>query len=262
MFEVLRYEAARRLRGSLVMAVVLGVFGLLVVVLFPSIEASGVDFEAYVESLPPAFQNAFGVTAFGTIEGFLSAEFYQFVWVLLLGLYAAYLAAGLVAGAVEDHRIELVLSAPVSRTGYVLGTYLSLLVPVLALNAVVFAFVVASVAAIGESVPLTDLAAVHLLSIPYLLACGAIGLVLSVGLDRADLAQRGAIGVVFLLFILESVTASTDYDWLALLSPTHYYDPSAVLVEGTYDVGGALVLTAVAAVLVAVAVVLFRRRDV
>ena len=262
MFEVLRYESRKRLRGSVVMAVGLGLFALLIVAVFPSIEASGVDFQAYVENLPPAFANAFGVEAFGTIEGFLAAEFYQFVWVLLFGLYLAYLAAGFVAGAVEDGRIELVLSAPVSRRRYLLETYAATLTPIAVLNALVFGFVLAAVAGIGESVPPGDLAVVHLLSVPYLLACGAIGLVLSVAFDRADLAQRAAIGVVFLLFLLESVTASTDYDWLALLSPTHYYDPTAVLVEGTTDVAGALVLAVATVALLAVAVALFERRDV
>lgn len=261
MFEIVRYEATRRRRGSLVMAVGLGIFAVLVVALFPSIEASGVDFQAYAESLPPAFRNAFGVTAFGTIEGFLAAEFYQFVWVLLLGLYVAYVAGGAIAGAVEDHRIELVLSGPVSRARYLLETYASLLTPILIFNVVVFAFVLASVAAIGESVSAADLAVVHLLSIPYLLACGAIGLVLSVAVDRAALAERGAIGLVFLLFLLESVTASTEYDWLALLSPTHYYDPTAVLVENVADWTGSLVLLGASVVLLAIAVAVFDRRD-
>lgn len=262
MLEVVRYEAARRLRGSLVAAVGLGLFALLIVAVFPSIESSGVDFEAYVENLPPAFKNAFGVEAFGTIEGFLAAEFYQFVWVLLLGLYVAYLAGGLVAGAVEDGRIELVLSAPLSRTRYLSETYLSVLTPILTLNALVFGFVVAAVVGIGESVSIADLVAVHLLSLPYLLTCAAIGLVLSVVFDREDVAQRAAIGVVFLLFLLESVVGSTEYDWLALLSPTHYYDPTDVLVRGTYDLEGALVLSLATVALLVVAHVRFGRRDV
>lgn len=262
MFEVLRYEAGRRLRGSLVTGVGLGVFALLVVTIFPSIETSGVDFQAYAESLPPAFRNAFGLEAFGTIEGFLAAEFYQFVWVLLFGLYMGYLAGGLLAGAVEDDRIELVLSAPLSRTRYLLETYLSLLTPVVVLNVLVFGFVLAALTAIGESLAVQDLLTVHLFSIPYLLVCGAIGLVLSVVFDRAALAERGAIGVIFLLFLLESITSGTNFDWLALLSPTHYYDPTEILVRSTYDVEGLVILLGASGALLVVALAVFNRRDV
>lgn len=262
MFEVVRYEGRRRLRGSIVLAVVLGVFALLVVAIFPSIEASGVDFETYIESLPPAFANAFGVEAIGTIEGFLAAEFYQFVWVLLFGLYMAYAGGSVIAGKVEDGRIELVLSAPVSRTRYLLEAYLSMLTPIVVLNVLVFGFVLASVVGIGESVSVVDLAVVHLLSVPYLFACGAIGIVLSVAFDRGDVAQRATIGVVFLLFLLASVVGGTDVGWLATVSPTHYYDPTEILVDGTYDVESAVVLLLATVTLLLLAQAGFARRDV
>lgn len=261
MLEVVRYEAERRLRGTVGLALGLGLFGALIVGIFPSIEQSGVDFEAYVESLPPAFANAFGAEAFGTIEGFLAAEFYQFVWVLLFGLYLASLAGGSIAGQIEDERIELVLAGPVSRSRYLLETYGSLLVTILGLNVAVFAVVYGSVSAIGESLSAVDLAVLHLLSVPYLLVCGAAGTVLSTALDRGDLAERGGIGAIFLLFLLDSITAGTDVDWLGALSPTRYYDPTAILVRSEYDLVGALVLLGATVVLLAVARTIFVRRD-
>lgn len=261
MLEIVRYEAGRRRRGTAALAAGLGLFSALIVGVFPSIEASGVDFEAYVESLPPAFANAFGVEAFGTIEGFLAAEFYQFVWVLLLGLYLAYVAGGSVAGRIEDDRLELVLATPVSRTRFLLETYASLLVTVLVLEVAVFVFVVGSVFAIGESVSLVDLAGVHVFSVPYLLVCGAAGLVFSVALDRGGLAERAGIGTIFVLFLVDSVTAGTDVDWLGALSPTRYYDPTAILVRSEYDLAGALVLLGATLVLLALARTVFVRRD-
>lgn len=56
---------------------------------------------------------------------------------------------------------------------------------------------------------------VHVLSVPYLLTCAAIGTVFTVFFDRADTAKRGAIGLVFALFLLKSVTASAEgYEWI------------------------------------------------
>lgn len=78
---------------------------------------------------------------------------------------------------------------------------------------------------------------------------------------RAAVAERVAIAVVFGLFLLESVTAGTDVDWLGRLSPTHYYDPTAVLVGGTYEFGEAGILVLATLSLLGAGVLVFRRRD-
>src|SRR6056297_2402115 len=181
-----------------------------------------------MESLPPAMQAAFGATgafSIATIEGFLAVELYQFFWLLLLGVYTAYLAGGLVAGDVERGRMDVLLAAPVTRRRVVVEKFLSLVPVVVAINLVVGAVVYATVVAIGESIPVADLAAVHLLSIPYLLACGGIGLVLSVAFDESDAAKRGSLGAIFGLFLLETISSSAGVDWLGAISPTRYYDP-------------------------------------
>lgn len=263
MLETFRYESRRRLRGTLVLATLLSLLVLLYVALFPSIQTSGVDFEAYVESFPPALQSAFGgVVGLSTIEGFLAVEYFQFVLRLLLGVYFAYLAASVIAGDVERGRMDLLLATPVSRSRLLVEKYLALVTPLAVLTVVLFAVAYGGVLAIGESISLADLAAAQLLAVPYLLACAAIGLLLSVLFDRADIAQRAAIGVVFGLYLLDSVSRNTDYEWLGALSPSRYYDPTAVLVNGEYDLLGALILLAGAAALVFVARERFRRADV
>ncbi|KTG11689.1 ABC transporter permease [Haloprofundus marisrubri] len=258
---VVRYEAGRKVRGSLALSALLTVLTVMYVGLYPSITASGVDLDAYIQSLPPAFQEAFGVSTLSTIEGFLAVELYQFAWVLLLGVYFAYSAASLVADDVEHDRMDLLLSTPTPRGTVVVGKFLSMLVPIVVVNAVVFVAVLVSTTLIDEPVALVDLLAAHALSIPYLLACSALGLLLSVTLDRASIAQRGAIGVVFGLFLLETVTANTDFEWVGALAPTRYYDPTAVLVDGEYGLVGATILFGATVVLVAVARAWFQRRD-
>jgi len=262
MFELVGYEARRRAKGSAALAVLVGAFAVMMVAIFPSIEASGVDFASYAESLPPAVQAAFNIQAITTVEGFLAVEFYQFVWVLLLGLYVAYAAGSTLAGEIESGRIELTLAAPIRRRRVVAEKALAQLAPVLFLSAVTPPVLYLAVLAIGESLPVERLVAAHALGVAYLAACGGIGLLLSAALSRADFAQRGAIGAVFGLFVVDSVSSGTDFSALGALSPTRYYDPTAILVEGTYDLGGALVLSAGALLLCALAAVVFARRDV
>lgn len=265
MLEIAEYESERHVLGALVLSVLLAAMSLLFVALFPSIATSGADLDAYMESLPPAMRAAFGATgAFSitTIEGFLAVELYQFFWVLMLGIYAAYLAGGLIAGDVERGRMDVLLAAPISRRRVVAEKFCSLVPVVVALNLVVGVVVYATVFAIGESIPVADLAVAHLLSIPYLLACGAIGLLLSVAFDDSDVAKRGGLGAIFGLFLLETVSQSADVGWLGAISPTRYYDPTAILVQSEYDWAGALVLLAGTVALVAVSAWWFRRKDI
>ncbi|WP_122089611.1 ABC transporter permease subunit [Halalkalicoccus subterraneus] len=263
MLEIARYEVTKRLRGTAALVVGVAVFALVLVAFFPSLAGADVDIDAMLEAYPPAVREAFGIATLSTVEGFLAVEVYQFVWVLLLGLYFAYSAAGLIADDVERDRMDLTLSLPVSRSRVLVEKFLSLLVPILALNAVVGTVIYAAVLVIGESIDPLDLAMVHTLSIPYLLACGAVGLVLSVLVSRADVAKRIAIALVFVLFLVESVSASADgLEWIGSVSPTHYYDPTAVLVEGSYDLTGAAVLLVATVLLAFLARFMFSRADI
>jgi len=262
MLEITRYHARRRVKGTVAMTIGFAAFCALIVGIFPSIEASGVDFEAYIESLPEAFQTSFGVEAFATMEGFLAAEFYQFIWVLLLGLYMAYAAGDSIASDVERGRLDLLLATPVSRTQVLLERFLALFGTVLVLNIVMPLVIFGIVLAVGEEVALGSILLVHAFSIPYLAVCTAIGLVLSTAVTRGNVATRGAIAVVFLLFVLHSVTGGTNFDWLGWASPTLYYDPSEILVEETVDLAGALVLMVGTLLLLTLARTIFLGRDV
>jgi ABC-2 type transport system permease protein len=262
MFETTRYESRRRVKGTLALTVLLSAFVGLVISIYPSFAESTAEIDALVESLPQAFREGFGAESYASIEGFLSAEVYQFLWVLLLGLYFTYAAGGLIANDVESGRLYLVLATPISRTRLVVEKFLSLVVPLVTLNTVLPVFVFGASMAIDYVIDPWYLLFVHLLSIPYLLACAGIGLVLSAVVDRGEVAQRSGIAIVFLLFMLDSVTVGTDFEWLGSVSPTRYFDPTEILLDQTLDLVGAVGLLFVASVLVVVALGLFQRRDV
>jgi ABC-2 type transport system permease protein len=260
MLEIARYEAEKRLLGTVAVTVGLALFAALFLAIAPDIIAE-VDLDTYAEAFPEALQTAFGIQTLGSLEGFLAVELYQFGWVLLLGLYFAYAAGGTVAGDLEHNRIGLLLSTPISRSRLVVEKFLALLPGVVLVNVVVAAVVYAGAALIGEPLALSDVLAVHALSVPYLLFCAALGLLFSVTLGRESRAQRAGLTTVFGLFMIDSVVSGTDYEFLSLLSPTRYYSPTDVLVDGTYDLVGTAVLTESAALLVVASVLWFRRRD-
>ena len=259
---VIRYETGKRIRGMLVLTGLLVALAILDIAFFPSLEASEVDLDQYFESLPPAMQEAFGGVGLGTIEGFLVAEFYQFAWVLLLGMYLAYRGGGLIAGDIERDRMDLLLATPITRRTVVLGKFLSLVPLMVLLNVVVPVVIYVGVLLIGESISAADLAAVHLLSFPFQFATAALGILLSAIVSDADTGQRAGLGVVFVMYLVESMTARTGFEWIGALTLPRYYDTAPILTNGEYDLVGAIILLTVTALMLAIAMWWFDRRDV
>ncbi|MBS3761321.1 MAG: ABC transporter permease subunit, partial [Halodesulfurarchaeum sp.] len=156
MMEIMKYEARQRVKGTVTLLVIVSFYLFLLVWMFPSIEASGEAFTEYAQSMPESLQAAFAVESITTIGGFLAAEIYQFIWILMLGLYFTYLGGGLIADDIESGRIDLLLATPVSRVQIVVEKYLSLMVPILAINILMPVVVLVAVHSIGESLPVSD----------------------------------------------------------------------------------------------------------
>jgi ABC-2 type transport system permease protein len=257
---VLRLESRKRVRGSVVLVVVFALLSALYFSMFPGVQA---EMDAVEQVFPAYMFDLFGIEELHTIEGFIAAEIYSFFWALLVAVYFASVGASLIASDVEGRRMDLTLSNPVSRESVVLQKVAALWVPLVALNLAVPSIVYVGALAIGESFGPLALAMVHLLSIPYLLVCAGIGLVLSVALDRVRTARAAAIALVFVLWLVDGVSnVDPDYEWLGAFTPSRYYDETAILVREEYALGDAGVLLAAFFVLLALAVLVFTRRDI
>ncbi len=259
MLEIVRFQTKRRIRGMLGLTVAIGILVLFYIAMWPSM--ADMDLDQLFEGFPDLFLDMFGIIELGTIEGFLAAELYQFIWTVLLGLYFGYAAAGVIAGEFERNALDISLSLPVTRTRHLLEEFVASVVPIVVLNILVGALIVVALVLMGEWIELTDLVLVHALSIPYFMVCVGIGFVLSVLANRADMAQRLAIGIIFALWAIDSVSQTVDQAWLGLLSPSRYYQPSEILVLSTVEWLDGIILLAMTAVLLLVAVVIFKRKD-
>jgi ABC-2 type transport system permease protein len=261
MFETARYESGRRLPGTAVLAAGLSAFAAMMILIAPGL-LEEVDLAALVESYPPELVAALQLDLIGTIEGFLALELYWFGWLLVLGVYLAYSAAGSVAGDVESGRMDTLLAAPVSRERLVTEKFLALLTPIVVVNVVVLVVVYAGTSLVDLPVDAADLLAVHALSVPYLLCCAAFGTFVSVVASRRVVAEGVAAGTLLGTFLLETAVTGTDVAWLGTVAPMRYYDPLAILTASEYDYAGAGVLLAAAVGLLLASRLWFARRDI
>lgn len=261
MLETARYEAERSLFGSLAVSFGLAAFAGMFLFLSPAM-IDTVDWESFVDRYPASLVEAFGLRHLGTLGGILAAEVYKFGWVVVLGIYVTYTAAGSIVGDVETDRMDLLLAGPVSRTRLLFEKYAALALPIVLATVVVGTVVYVGSILIDQSLPLERVLAVHLLALPYLFCCGAIGLVLSVIAPRRVVAEAAAIGIVVGGFVVDTLVVGTTLDFLGALTPIRYYDPVSILALGEYAVGDAAVLIAATILLLAVARQLFVRGDI
>ncbi|SEH16175.1 ABC-2 type transport system permease protein [Natronorubrum sediminis] len=263
MLELARYDGRHRLKGSIYLSIAMSLLAVVVIWIYPSFSDSFEDVdEEFLQAYPDQIIQLFDIQTMTSLEGFLAFELYIFGWVILLGLYLAYLGAGSIADDVERGRMDILLSMPVSRTRVVTEKFLSLSVPIVAVNVITPVVVYAAALAVGESLSAADLAALHALSIPYLFACAGIGVIASVAVDRTSIAQRIALGATFGLFMLESLLVDTDYESIGAIAPMRYFDPNEVILESTYDLTNVVVLLTMTLACLLVAQYWFSRRDI
>lgn len=260
MTAILRTESKQLYHSSILLTVVFAVIAAFFLAVFPAMRAEA----EFIEEAYPDFMVALlGFEAIHTIEGFSAGYIYPLIWVLFGGTYFAYLSGGFIARDIQTRKMDLTLSNPVSRESVLIQKVAALWVPLLILNIGVMVIVYGGALIVGEQFDLTGLLMVHILSIPYLLVCAGIGIVLSVFINRVTTAQVAALGIVFMLWLMEGISMmQPDYEWIGEVMPSRYYDPTEILVHEEYAFMDATILLMAFFLLIVIAIIQFSRRDI
>jgi ABC-2 type transport system permease protein len=91
----------------------LGLWSAFVVLIFPSVEGA---LSKAIKNYPPALKQAFGIGELANVEQYLQAEMLSLIVPLALGYLAVRAVASGLSGAAESGRLDVLLSAPVSRS--------------------------------------------------------------------------------------------------------------------------------------------------
>ena len=260
MTAIIRNESRRLLRGSLVLGGAYALLMLFILSVFPSMADEA---ELIEEAFPEAMHGLFGFEEMHTLEGFIGSYVFSLMWVVFIGLYVAYVAGGMIAGDIRERRMDLILSNPVSRESVVLQKFASLWVPITVLIVIQLVMLYGGSIVLDETLDPVVITLLHLLSVPYLLVCGAIGIILSVVLGREETAQAGALAIVFLLWLLDGLSElDPDYEWIGEVAPSRHFDPAEILIHEEYAWVDAALLLVAGIALLGIALFVFVRRDI
>jgi ABC-2 type transport system permease protein len=177
-------------------------------------------------------------------------------------IYAIGRGADAIAGEEERKTMDLLLSTPVSRRRVVLEKYTATVLGMglLALVLVVTLYVTAAL--FNMNIGLAELVAATIGAALLSLAFAAVALAVSSSAAKRGLAIATASALATAAFFLNSLAPLADsLKAFQKFSPFYWYLGHSPLTNG-FDFKGLALLVAVAAVMVAIAVARFERRDV
>jgi len=245
-------------RGLLIWGLSLGLLGAFYALIYPSFETS---LSEYMETMPAVWLEVLGIQAGAAldIKAFLQMEHYSLILPLGLPFFAILLAAR-IAGAEERQGLDVLLSNPIPRWELIVSRFLAMAAGLVVILVLVTLPVWLAGLTLPKPVDPASLAWAALGLWAFALFFGALALVAASVLRRAAFVTGFVAGVLVLMYVFNALANTVErVRSLRLVSLFYYY--GAPLQEGI-DWGHLGLMLGASLILVAMAVALFRRKDI
>lgn len=226
------------------------------VYIWPAYEETFQNFE-----LPPAVQAFLGDAEIGTPEGFLSAEFFSWIPILLI-VFAIIQGTGAVAGEESSGTMDLLLAQPVARRAVVAQKAAATLLALALIVVIGYTGFLVSVPFADIEISLAGLLVAVLNMLPIAVLFYALALWAGTAAPNRAAAAAGLIALATAAYFLYSISNGVDaLRGLRYATPFYYYGAGRSLSDGiTWWHAG--VLLGVAAAFIAFTLWTFQRRDI
>jgi ABC-2 type transport system permease protein len=245
-----------RRRSLLSWGLPLGVWSAFVVSIYPSIEGA---LEKAIRGYPEALKTAFGIGELSTVEEYLHAEMLSLIVPLAVGYLAVRSIASALSGAAESGRLDVLLSAPVSRRRLVAAGFVATALELAAVLAL--ALVMTEIANLLFAAGLSfGSAAEGFANVwPLALLSAALGILVTGWSLRTSIVTGSVAGVLVGMYVLDLAgRLDRDLDGIRYASVFRYYGKA---IESGIDPLAFLGVTAVAVALTALGALRFELRD-
>lgn len=256
----MRYLVATHLRDRrrslLTWGIPLGLWSAFIVAIFPSIEDA---LSKATQGYPPALKEAFGISELNDVGQYLQAEMLSLIVPLALGYLAVRAVASGLSGAAETGRLDVLLSAPVSRRSLAGASFAATAVELAAVLAVTVVLTELGSLLSGAGLGLGSALAGYANVWPLALLFAGLGVVATGWSLRTAVVTGSVAGVLVSMYVIDLVgRLDSDLSGLRYLSVFRYYGNA---IEDGIDPLAFAGVTAVAAITAAFGAWLFERRD-
>ena len=231
---LVKHELKQGKISFLIWTASIGFLLVICIFLFPEIKGqmSGVsDMFASMGS----FTAAFGMDRlnFGTLIGFYAVECGN-----ILGLggafYAALCAIGILSKEEKDGTAEFLLTHPVSRCRIITEKLIAVLFQITAMNLIIYALSVGSIAAIGENIPWKEINLLHLAY--YLLQIELAGICFGISAFLRKGSAGVGLGIAAIMYFLNLIANISDTaEFLKYVTPFGYCEGADIVTSCSLD---------------------------
>jgi ABC-2 type transport system permease protein len=245
-----------RRRSLLAWGLPLGLWSGFVVAIYPSVEDA---LSSAVQNYPEALKEAFGIGELTTVAQYLNAEMLSLIAPLAVGYLAARAVASGLSGAAESGRLDVLLSAPVSRPRLIAAGFMATAVELAIVLALALALTMSGSALAGAGLSFTDALAGFASVWPLGLFTAGVAVIATGWSLRTSIVTGVAAGALVTMYVLDLVgRLDSQLDELRYASVFKYYGNA--ITDGL-DATAFAGLTVVGVALAAVGAWLFQRRD-
>lgn len=231
---LVKHELRQGKTSSLVWTASIGFLLAVCIFLFPEMKGQ-MDSVNDVFASMGSFSEAFGMDRlnFGTLIGFYAVECGN-----ILGLggafYASLCAAGILSKEEKNKTAEFLLTHPVSRKRIITEKLIAVLIQITAMDIIIYAVSVGSIAAIGEAIPWKEISLLHLAY--YLLQIELAGICFGISAFFRKGSTGIGLGIASMMYFLNLIANIADIaEFLKYITPFGYCDGADIVSTGKLD---------------------------
>ena len=209
-----------------------------------------------------SFTDAFGMDRldFGTLIGYYAIECGN---VLGLGgaFFSSLCAVGMLSKEEKDKTAEFLLTHPVSRVRIITEKLIAVLIQITAMNLIIYALSVGSMAAIGEDIPWTEINLLHLAY--YILQIELAGICFGISAFMRKGSVGLGLGIAVIMYFLNLISNIADVaGFLKYITPFSYCEGADIVTKGSLDGTRVVVGIVIGMAGIIAAYMLYSRKDI
>lgn len=227
------------------------------------IDKAGIDYNEILEAWPEDMKALMlgSEVDMGTPAGFLNAELFNMFLPLLFLIYTIGTAVNSIAGEEEEGTLDLLLSTPISRVKVLLHKFLALFVSLGVIGLLTWLGFVLGIVIYDIDLSISKITAAMTSTLLLSLALGMVGFAFGATVGKKGAALGAAAGAGVLSFLLNGLSQIVDYLEPFQKFSLFYYQVNSDPLRNGLKLGDAGVFIGVITVLLLVAWLGFRRRD-
>ena len=232
---LIKHELRQSRTSFLVWTASLGFLLATCIFLFPEMKGQMESVNDMFSSMG-SFTEAFGMDRlnFGTLTGFYAVECGN---VLGLGgaFFSSLCAVGILSKEEKDKTAEFLLSHPVSRKRIVTEKLIAVFIQITAMNILIYALAIGSIAAVGEAIPWKEISLMHIAYYLLQLELACICFGISAFLRKGSVGV--GLGIAVIMYFLNLVANIADVaEFLKYITPFGYCEGADIVSNGSLNI--------------------------